>query len=116
MKELSERIAYVVSQFDGTQVDLANRIGITKSAVGQWKNGHVKNIRPDNLYSLAKATGFSAEWIGTGKGEMRKPDNLTDEETRLINLFRECPDLAKDMILNVAEAASSKDDHHPEAI
>ena len=54
MKELSDRIAYVISQYDGTQVDLANTIGITKSAVGQWKNGHIKNIRPDNLFSLAK--------------------------------------------------------------
>lgn len=109
MKELSDRIAYVIRRFDGTQVELANAIGITKSAVGQWKNGHIKYIRPENLFALAKATGFSAEWLGTGKGEMFNPDKLSSEETRLINLFRSSPDMAKNMILSVAEAASTQD-------
>ena len=108
MNDLSERVSYVISQYDGTQVDLSKAIGITKSAVGQWKNGHIKNIRPDNLFSLAHATGFSAEWIGTGKGPMYITNDLTTEEAAFIQSYRAAPDTVKIMLQAVLKAAESQ--------
>jgi len=36
--------------------------------VTQWINGDSKSIRPENLYALAKATGYNAEWLAIGEG------------------------------------------------
>lgn len=108
MKDLSDRVSYVISQYDGSQVDLANAIGITKSAVGQWKNGHIKNIRPNNLFALAHATGFSAEWIGTGKGNMRELDSITDEEKQVIEAYRTASDSVKFMLKTILEASETE--------
>ena len=109
MDTLSERIAYVISQYEGTQADLAVKINVTKSAVGQWKNGFIKNIRPENLFPLARETGFSAEWIGTGKGSMQLNTDMSDEETRLLKYYRSAPDHLKKAIMEVAEIVSDDD-------
>lgn len=68
MNTLENRIAHVLSHYDGRQSALAKRVGVSKSTISQWKDGSIKNIRPENLFKLAKVTGFSAEWIGTGEG------------------------------------------------
>lgn len=33
-----------------------------------WENDEIKNLRPENLFAVETATGYSAKWIGTGKG------------------------------------------------
>ena len=51
-----------------TQAELARRCHIDRSAVNQWLNGSVKNIRPENLVALADALGLEIRWIITGRG------------------------------------------------
>ena len=50
------------------QPELGKIIGVTKGAISQWEKGDVKNLKNHHLFSLSKATGYSAEWIATGNG------------------------------------------------
>ena len=71
MKNLEERIKYIIKDRGLSQQKLADGIGISASAVNQWCNGSVHSINIENAFAIAKLTGFSAEWIGTGKGPVR---------------------------------------------
>src|SRR5690606_7668294 len=48
----------------------------------QWITGESKSLKPENLFALAKATGFSAMWLAIGQGEEHDrqheiPSNVT---------------------------------------
>lgn len=68
MKSLSDRVTQAVNASGKSASAIAREIGVTPEAVLQWMNGPTKNLRNDNLFRLADATGFSARWIGTGEG------------------------------------------------
>ncbi len=48
-----------------TQVDLAERIGVTQAAVSKWINGTVP--KGDQLLAVAQTLGVDMEWLLTGK-------------------------------------------------
>ena len=56
MKETTmyERIKKRREELGLEQKDIANIIGISKSAVSQWESGAVKGIRPEHLLKLAE--------------------------------------------------------------
>ncbi|MFK5950903.1 MAG: helix-turn-helix domain-containing protein [Methylococcales bacterium] len=106
MSTLGERVAYVLEHYEGNQAGLAREVGITRSAVGQWKKGTIKHIRPENLFPLAKETGFSAKWIGTGIGNEKADSPLNENELHLIDCYRKAANKLKKTIMEVAELAS----------
>lgn len=55
-----------------TQQQLADRIGVTRSAVCQWENAQIASLSADNLVSLAIILGVSERWI-LGKSELARP-------------------------------------------
>lgn len=60
---------------------LAAKVKVSRSAVYQWESGDTKGLKPENLFAVADATGYSAKWIGTGHGTKREtavfdPDGL----------------------------------------
>ena len=72
-----ERIRYARITAGMTQQGLADLIrkaggtGVSKSLVSQWESGGVKDPTNDNLFAIGAVTGYSAEWLATGRGEMR---------------------------------------------
>ncbi len=51
-----------------SQLDLANRIGITRVSVGKWESG-LNQPKGRYLNDLAAALGVSVDWLLTGKEE-----------------------------------------------
>lgn len=53
-----------------TQVQLANAVGVNRSAVAQWERESA-GTHPSvaNLSAIATATRVSFEWLATGRGE-----------------------------------------------
>lgn len=67
--ERHERIARAIELSGKKKGEIASLCGVANSAVTQWITGESKSLRPENLYALAKATGFRAEWLAIGEGE-----------------------------------------------
>jgi SOS-response transcriptional repressor LexA len=68
-----ERIAKAIAASGKKKGEIATACGVANSAVTQWISGESKSLRPENLYALAKATGFRAEWLAIGEGPERDP-------------------------------------------
>ncbi len=52
-----------------TQLQLVSKVGVTKSACGQWERG-VTTPNVENLSRLAIILNVRFEWLATGRGEM----------------------------------------------
>lgn len=59
-----------------SQQELANKIGVRRSAVAQWEKQGGNLPSMSHLIEIALATGVTLEWLGTGRGPIR-----ADEET-----------------------------------
>lgn len=53
---------------------LAKACSISDASVSDWESGKSKGLKPENLYSAARALGVTMEWLATGAGPMRDPD------------------------------------------
>lgn len=71
--ERHERIARAIALSGKKKGEIAALCGVANSAVTQCISGESKSLRPENLYALAKATGFRAEWLAIGEGEEVEP-------------------------------------------
>lgn len=81
---LKDRIKEAVDHFEdkgGKIPDLAAKLKVSRSAIYQWLDGSTKNLKNEVLFDLAKETGFSAEYIATGKGIKRVGQVSPDTET-----------------------------------
>ena len=58
-----------------TQLDLANAVGVTESAVSQWELGGTKNIKLDNFLRLLDVLDVTHTYLVHGTaGAPRLPD------------------------------------------
>ncbi|WP_095059262.1 MULTISPECIES: LexA family transcriptional regulator [unclassified Pseudomonas] len=77
-----ERIARAIALSGKKKGEIASLCGVANSAVTQWISGESKSLRPENLYALAKATGFRAEWLAIGEGEETELSDSNVKDTR----------------------------------
>lgn len=52
-----------------TKAALARAAGVTPASVTHWVTGDTKEIKGETAARLQMATGFSAAWIATGRGQ-----------------------------------------------
>lgn len=87
--ERHERIARAIALSGKKKGEIASLCGVANSAVTQWITGESKSLRPENLYALAKATGFRAEWLAIGEGaEVEKADSNVGEARQPVESYR----------------------------
>ena len=87
--ERHERIARAIALSGKKKGEIASLCGVANSAVTQWITGESKSLRPENLYALAKATGFRAEWLAIGEGaEVEKADSNVGESQQPVESYR----------------------------
>lgn len=68
---LEGRVQYAISLTGKRPTQLSGIIGVSPSAIYQWRDGLVNNIKATNLFPLARESGLSAEWILEGKGPIK---------------------------------------------
>lgn len=74
---LSERIKEALDGAKLSVTDAAKKVGVGRSAIYPWLSGDTKNLKLENLFALADATGYSAKWIAIEKGTKRDLKPLT---------------------------------------
>ena len=73
-----------------TQEQLAQAVGVTRSAVAQWETGRAGQIG-SNLARIAKALGTSAAHLLSGEQEAgAAPLPLHSDEMVLLRAYRDC--------------------------
>lgn len=80
--ERHDRIRYAIEASGKKKGQIATECGVAPSAVTQWIKGESKALKPENLYALARATGFNPEWIAIGEGPER-PERFQNVEIAL---------------------------------
>jgi transcriptional regulator with XRE-family HTH domain len=88
-----------------TQQDIANLVGITYQGVGKWERG-ITTPDFDALVKLSDYFHVSLDYLITGE-EQHKPC-LSQDEERLVELFRFTDDFGRGTILESAEREAKR--------
>lgn len=100
-----------------SQAQLAEAVGVQRSAVSHWEAPEGKNPSVKHLREVAMVTGVQFEWLATGRGDMGTSREtvldsvaaadamLVDDmlEQRLLRAFREAPVRARLALVEVIE-------------
>lgn len=68
-----------------SQVQLARRLDVQRSAVANWESG-ASSPSCEHLEHLARVLDVAHEWLATGRGEMALPSHRHDVPTALAEL------------------------------
>jgi transcriptional regulator with XRE-family HTH domain len=96
-----------------TQPDLARRIGVSKSAVNQWENGAVQNLKLGNLFAVADALGKDVRELvfgdsNTKVAEFKAEYNaLSPQQLALLQLFDAVPTKLRNHLRAVLQALAN---------
>ncbi len=100
------RIRVAREQLGLTQAALANKVGVTRSAVAQWETGRAGQVG-GHLTQIAAVLGVGVEHLLLGGAARALADEfgeggLTGDELALVRLYRECPAEDQAMLLRLA--------------
>jgi transcriptional regulator with XRE-family HTH domain len=74
-----------------SQQQLADALGITRSAVSNWESDSEVRPATDRLAVMARALHVSFEWLATGRGEMRMNCSAPGGTSNDVGSVVECP-------------------------
>ena len=110
MNTMMDRIRTARKQTGLSQADVARALHISVSAVNQWEQGLIKNIKLRHFFALANLLGQNPQWLATGKmfPLEQKPSTtssvshnpiLTNEEKLLIHQVRRLDSASRKMLI-----------------
>lgn len=114
--KLSLRIRMARQYARLSQMQLAEKLSVTRGAVANWEAASRVNPATARLEQIALITQISYEWLATGRGRMTHRSNPHDRPTmdadlvcdaterRLLQAFREAPALFKLLLLQAVES------------
>ena len=94
---VGSRIRAVRIEHGWTQQQLAEQIGVSRSAVAQWETDRAGQLR-DHLGLIAKVLGVSSEFLLIG----REGQASTADELALLRLYREAVPEDRQLLLRTA--------------
>lgn len=103
METLIEKIEKLTKDSGKTGKELGSLLGLKKSPLTDWKN---KKAKPtlEQFIKICEIFEISAdELLGTNYAE-----NITEEEKRLIEYFRNCNSSNRTIIINAAKSLQEK--------
>jgi transcriptional regulator with XRE-family HTH domain len=112
-----------------SQTQLAQAVGVQRSAVSHWEAPQGKNPSVKHMREIAMVTGVQFEWLATGRGQMAPSrDSVLDSvsavdamlvddslEQRLLMAFREAPVRARLALVELMEELASQRTGRPRA-
>lgn len=105
---IGERIQYARSHRGYSQVQLANMIGVTRGACGQWERG-ISSPNIENLSRLALILNVAFEWLATGRGQMEPRGRVTETQANYANQ-QVLSDQQRELLAGFARLSQNKRD------
>jgi transcriptional regulator with XRE-family HTH domain len=84
-----------------TQDELANLVGVSRSAVAQWETGRAGQVT-GNLSRIAGALEVNVEYLMFGDDKRAAGAVQQGDELALLRLYRECEPDDRQMLLRTA--------------
>ncbi len=120
MNNLTDRIRAARKQAGLSQTDVARALRVSVSAVNQWEQGVIKNIKLPHFFALTNLLGQDPQWLATGKTfpPARKPamtsplshdPALTNEEKLLLHQIRRLERIPRKMLIQFLRALDDTD-------
>ena len=81
-----------------TQAQLAEQVGVNRSAVAQWERKGGARPTSENLGKIAVATNVGFDWLATGRGKIRTAE-VGDGETPALLLQHYAHDELEEKLL-----------------
>lgn len=103
VQSFGDRIRTLRKDRDLTQLQLAEYVGVSQTAVAAWETGKRAVPKGDNLLKLAAALGFEAGELLTATGQSASE---SIEEVHLLAAFRALPKERQLIAIKLVEALS----------
>jgi transcriptional regulator with XRE-family HTH domain len=100
-QDIGTRIRSVRRERGLTQDDLAEQVGVSRSAVAQWETGRTGQVT-GNLSRIAAALGVAVEYLMEGDDKRAAGEVRQGDELALLRLYRECEPEDRQMLLRTA--------------
>ena len=105
---MAQRIKALRQEKGLTLEQVADVVGVGKSTVRKWETGMIANMKRDKIADLAKALGTTPAYLmGWDEKESSpsEPQQLTEGEKVLLDLFNRVPEDKQQMVLQMIRAA-----------
>ena len=105
--DLSRKIKELRLAKQMTLEQVADIVGVGKSTVRKWETGMIANMKRDKIALLAKALSTTpAELMGwKEETDVKNLIEVTEDEQKLLDLFRLVPENQQQMVLQMIEIA-----------
>jgi transcriptional regulator with XRE-family HTH domain len=100
-QDIGTRIRTARRQRSLTQEQLADQVGVSRSAVAQWETGRTGQVT-GNLSRIAGALGVNVEYLMVGDDKRAAGQVQQGDELALLRLYRECDPEDRQMLLRTA--------------
>src|ERR1700745_2212752 len=101
-QDIGARIRSVREEQGWTQDQLAEAVGVSRSAVAQWETGRAGQVTA-NLSRIAEALAVNVEYLMFGDDKRAVGEAGQGYELALLRLYRECAPEDRQMLLLTAQ-------------
>ena len=98
---IGKRIRDVRRQRGLTQEELADAVGVSRSAVAQWETGRAGQVI-GNLTRISEILDVSVEFLASGDDKATSAEINQGDELALMRLYRQCGPEDRQLLLRTA--------------
>jgi len=100
-QEIGTRIRTTREDQGWTQDQLADAVGVSRSAVAQWETGRAGQVT-GNLTRVAAALGVGVEYLMYGTDKLAAGKAYRGDELAMLRLYRQCGADDRQLLLRTA--------------
>lgn len=100
-RDIGARIRTAREDQGWTQDQLAEAVGVSRSAVAQWETGRAGQVTT-NLTRVAGALGVGVEYLMYGRDPRAAGKAYSGDELAVLRLYRECSAEDRQLVLRMA--------------
>lgn len=105
--QIGARIRTVRRERGWTQDQLANAVGVSRSAVAQWETGRAGQVT-GNLTRIAATLDVGVEFLMYGDEKRAPAEARQGDELALLRLYRECSPEDRQLLLRTARRLAAQ--------